>query len=97
VYTYAPSLKKRWKILSPGAILATALTLLTTLLFSYWVNNFAAYDKVYGSIGTVLILMLLIYLNSLILLIGFELNVSITILTRQAMDRQKREKKEQLD
>lgn len=91
VYKYAPSLKKRWNLLSPGAILATTLTLLTTLLFSYWVNNFAAYDKVYGSIGTVLILMLLIYFNSLILLIGFELNVSITLLTRQAFERQKRE------
>lgn len=91
VYKYAPSLKKRWKLLSPGAILATVLTLLTTLLFSYWVNHFAAYDKVYGSIGTVLILMLLIYFNSLILLIGFELNVSITVLTRQAIDRRKRE------
>jgi membrane protein len=91
VYKYAPSLKKRWNLLSPGAILATALTLLTTLLFSYWVNNFAAYDKVYGSIGAVLILMLLIYFNSLILLIGFELNVSITVLTREAQERQKRE------
>ena len=91
VYKYAPSLKKRWNLLSPGAILATALTLVTTLLFSYWVNNFAAYDKVYGSIGTVLILMLLIYFNSLILLIGFELNVSITVLTRQAIERQKKE------
>lgn len=91
VYKYAPSLKKRWKLLSPGAILATALTLLTTLLFSYWVNHFAAYDRVYGSIGTVLIIMLLIYFNSLILLIGFELNVSITVLTRQAIDRRKRE------
>jgi membrane protein len=95
IYKYAPSLKKRWKLISPGAILATALTLLTTLLFSYWVNNFAAYDKVYGSIGTVLILMLLIYLNSLILLIGFELNVSITVLTRQAMERQAKEEREE--
>jgi membrane protein len=84
VYKYAPSLTKRWKLLSPGAILATALTLLTTLGFSYWVNNFASYDKVYGSIGTVLIIMLLIYFNSLILLIGFELNVSITVLTKDA-------------
>jgi membrane protein len=94
IYKYAPSLKKRWNLISPGAILATALNLLTTLLFSYWVNNFAAYDKVYGSIGTVLILMLLIYLNSLILLIGFELNVSITVLTRQAMERQAQEEME---
>ncbi|MBU3743804.1 MAG: YihY/virulence factor BrkB family protein [Sediminibacterium sp.] len=91
VYKYAPSLTKRWKLLSPGAILATALTLLTTLGFSYWVNNFASYDKVYGSIGTVLILMGLIYFNSLILLIGFELNVSITVLTKEATTRKLQE------
>ncbi len=87
IYRYAPSVKKKWKIVSPGSILATGLTVCTTLIFSYWVNNFAAYNKVYGSIGTVLILMLLIYINSLILLIGFELNVSITYLTKQAAER----------
>ncbi len=87
IYRYAPSVKKRWHIFSPGSILATTLTVCTTLIFSYWVNNFASYNKVYGSIGTVLILMLLIYINSLILLIGFELNVSITYLTKQAAER----------
>ena len=92
VYKYAPSLTKRWKLMSPGAILATTLTLLTTFGFSYWVNNFASYDKVYGSIGTVLILMLLIYFNSLILLIGFELNVSITVLTKEANTRKQAER-----
>ena len=92
VYKYAPSLTKRWRLFSPGAILATALTLLTALGFSYWVNNFASYDKVYGSIGTVLILMLLIYFNSLILLIGFELNVSITVLTKEANTRKQAER-----
>ncbi|MEJ0105727.1 MAG: YhjD/YihY/BrkB family envelope integrity protein [Bacteroidota bacterium] len=56
--------------------------LLFTLLFSYWVNNFANYNKLYGSISAVLILMLLIYFNSLVLLIGFELNVSISSLKR---------------
>lgn len=87
IYRYAPSVKKRWNLVSPGSILATSLTVCTTLIFSYWVNNFASYNKVYGSIGTVLILMLLIYINSLILLIGFELNVSITYLTNHAAER----------
>ena len=77
VYKFAPSVKRRWPLITPGSILATSLTLITTLLFSYWVNNFAGYNRVYGSIGTVMIIMLLINLNSLILLIGFELNVSI--------------------
>ena len=80
IYKFAPSVKERWKIISPGSILATTLTLLTTIGFSYWVKYFSNYNKIYGSIGTVLIVMVLIYLNSLILLIGFELNVSITYL-----------------
>jgi membrane protein len=78
-------------LVSPGSLLATTLTLGTTILFSYWVNHFAAYNKIYGSIGTVLIIMLLIYINALILLIGFELNVSITYLTKQAAERKRKE------
>ncbi len=80
IYKYAPSVNKRWHLFSTGAVFATILTLLTTLAFSYWVNNFAGYNKVYGSIGTILIIMLLLYFNSLILLIGFELNVTIMYL-----------------
>jgi membrane protein len=80
IYKYAPSVKKRWSLFSTGAVLATVLTLITTIAFSYWVNNFASYNKVYGSIGTILVIMLLFYLNSLILLIGFELNVTIMYL-----------------
>jgi membrane protein len=77
IYKYAPDVKERWKLSSPGTLLATFLIILTTLIFSYWVNKFGTYNKVYGSIGTILILMLLIYFNSLVLLIGYELNVSI--------------------
>ncbi|WP_207493997.1 YhjD/YihY/BrkB family envelope integrity protein [Aridibaculum aurantiacum] len=91
IYKYAPSVTKRWRTFSPGAILATFLTIVTTTAFSFWVNNFGNYNKVYGSIGTVMILMLLIYLNSLILLIGFELNVSITYLKAEAEERKQKE------
>jgi membrane protein len=77
IYKYGPAVQKRWALSSPGTFLATLLTILITLLFSYWVNNFGTYNKVYGSIGTVMILMILVYFNSLVLLIGYELNVSI--------------------
>jgi membrane protein len=80
IYKYAPAIQKKWKFRSPGALLATFMTIAFTYLFSYWVNNFASYNKVYGSLGSILILMLLIFVNSLVLLIGFELNVSITAL-----------------
>ncbi len=89
IYRYAPSVKKKWNLISPGSVLATLLTLCTTLIFSYWVNNFASYNKVYGSIGTVLILMLIIYINAFILLIGFELNVSITYLSKHVKEKHK--------
>jgi membrane protein len=92
IYKYAPSINKRWKVLSPGAIFATILLMLTTLFFSYWVNNFANFNKVYGSIGTVLIIMNLIFFNSIVLLVGFELNVSINQLLAKAAKRKKEDK-----
>ncbi len=87
IYKYAPTIAKRWRIASPGAILATFLIVLSSYLFSFYVNNFGSYNKVYGSIGTILILMFLIYLNSLILLIGYELNVCIHSLKAVADER----------
>jgi membrane protein len=87
IYKYAPAVRKRWDLSSPGTILATVLIILTTLVFSNWVNRFGTYNKVYGSIGTIMILMLLIYFNSMVLLIGYELNVSIHHLRTQAEER----------
>lgn len=80
IYRFAPAIEKKWKLNSPGALLATFLIIAFTYVFSYWVNNVAAYNKVYGSLGSILILMLLVFVNSLVLLIGFELNVSINSL-----------------
>lgn len=82
IYRFAPHVQKKWKIRSPGAILATILIISFTYIFSYWVNNIASYNKVYGSLGSILILMFLVFVNSLVLLIGFELNVSINSLKR---------------
>ena len=87
IYKYAPAITKRWKLASPGAIFATFLVVLSTFAFSFYVNNFGSYNKIYGSIGTIMILMFLIYLNSLILLIGYELNVCIHSLKAVAEER----------
>lgn len=95
IYRYAPSIHKRWHIITPGSILSTFLILLTTFIFSFWMNRFGNYNKLYGSIGTVLILMLLIYFNSIVLLLGFELNNSIAHLKQSARLREKREKEEE--
>jgi membrane protein len=87
VYRHAPAVHKKWRMINPGSILATFLTMVLTLIFSWWVGRFGKYHEIYGSIGTVLILMVLIYVNSLVLLIGFELNVSISSLKKIADER----------
>ena len=87
IYRHAPAIHKKWKLINPGSILATFMMIAFTMGFSYYVVNFGNYNKLYGSIGTVLILMLLIYFNSLVLLIGFELNVSISSLRKLADQR----------
>ncbi len=79
LYRYGPANKRRWKFSSPGSILATALAVATLVAFSYYINHFASYNKIYGSIGTLIILMLWLYFNSFIILIGFELNASIDL------------------
>lgn len=90
IYRWAPAVHKKWKFISPGSILATFLMIVFTAGFSYYVSNFSNYNELYGSISTVLILMLLIYFNSLVLLIGFELNVSITSLKHEVDERKKK-------
>jgi membrane protein len=87
IYRHAPAVHKKWRLINPGSILASFLMLLMTLLFSWWVSRFGNYNQLYGSIGTVLILMVLIFINSLVLLIGFELNVSISSLKKIADER----------
>jgi membrane protein len=91
IYKYAPAVQKKWKILSPGAILATTLGIIASLGFSAFVNSFGQYSILYGAIGTVIVLMALVYINSLALLIGFELNVSIKSLRAFAEQRDKEE------
>jgi len=85
IYRHAPAVKKKWRLYSPGTMLAAVLMIITTFAFSFWVNKFGTYNKVYGSIGTILILMIVIYINSLILLIGYELNVSIHSLKQKTL------------
>lgn len=84
IFRYAPALEKRWRFASPGTFLTTALSLLASLGFSAFVNNFGRYNALYGSIGTMMMIMALIYINSLALLVGFELNVSINALRANA-------------
>ena len=82
LYYYGPASAKKFRFFSAGATIATLLSIISSLGFAFYVNNFGSYNKLYGSIGTLIVIMIWLYLNSMILLIGFELNASINILKR---------------
>ncbi|ADB37664.1 YihY/virulence factor BrkB family protein [Spirosoma linguale] len=77
IYRYGPDVRMKWVFITPGAVTASLLIVLTTLGFSYYVSNFGSYNKVYGSIGTLIALMIWINLISLLLILGFEMNVAL--------------------
>ena len=77
IYYLAPAKDSKFRFISAGSTLATVLSIVTMLGFNFYVQNFSSYNALYGSIGTLLIILLWIYINSFILLIGFELNASI--------------------
>lgn len=77
LYYFGPAKRKNWKFFSAGSSTATVLIILSSLGFSYYVNHFSQYNAIYGSIGTIIIVMLFFQLNSFVLLLGFELNASI--------------------
>lgn len=79
IYTYGPSISHKFRFFSPGSVFATILFIIATYGFYYLANNFINYNKVYGSIGTLIAFMVWIWLNTMVILIGFELNVSIVL------------------
>ena len=78
-YFFAPVVHNKWNFFSSGSTIASIGCVLITLLFSFYLNNFSTYNKIYGSIGVLIAFMSWVYLISSMLLIGFEWNTSIDI------------------
>lgn len=78
MYRYTPSKKLTWKEVFPGAIFATFGWFVVSILFSFYVNNFGKYSTIYGSIGVIIILLTWLYMTSIIILMGGEINAAIT-------------------
>ena len=74
VYYFAPDAEQRWRWVTPGAYLATVLWLAISLGFRFYIVHFSDFNKMYGSIGAVIVLLLWFYLSGLVLLFGAELN-----------------------
>lgn len=79
IYRYTPSKRLRWKEVIPGAIACTCGWLIVSLGFSFYINNFGNYSKIYGGLGAVIILITWLYITSMILIIGGEINSVIVI------------------
>lgn len=77
LYYLAPVRQKTFRFFSAGSMLATLLIVITTLGFNFYVDNFSSYNALYGSLGTLMIVLVWIYIHSISLLVGFELNASI--------------------
>ena len=77
IYYLGPSVEDRWHFMNTGSVIATLLCIGSSYLFSYYLTNFASYNKLYGSIGAVIAFMIWLYLLSVILLLGFVINVTI--------------------
>jgi membrane protein len=79
LYKFGPAMRKRINFISPGAGVATFLAIISSIGFSYYVNNFNNYNQIYGSLGAIIVTMIWIQLNSLALIVGYELNASIAV------------------
>ena len=74
VYHYAPNRRVEWVWITPGSLLATALWILSSFGFKFYVANFGNFNATYGAIGGVAVLLLWFYVSGLAILIGAELN-----------------------
>ncbi|MFD2519028.1 YihY/virulence factor BrkB family protein [Salinimicrobium flavum] len=83
LYYYGTKEGRLSRFFSVGALFSTFLIIVTTFLFGLYIENFSAYNELYGSIGALLILMVYIWINSNILLLGFELNASLIKLRKK--------------
>ena len=79
IYRLGMPLRKKLPFVNPGVTLATVSSIITSSIFSFYIDNFSNYNKLYGSLGALIVLLLWLQLNIYIVLVGFELNASIAI------------------
>jgi len=77
LYTFGPNHKKSKSTVLPGAILTSLLFVATVIGFNFYLKKFTNIDLLYGSLGLVMIMMIFVYINVILMLVGYELNMSI--------------------
>ena len=97
IYWYAPNYEKRFRMISLGATFTTVVYIIVAFLFNLYISNFSKYNVLYGSIATLIIIMVWMYISAFILLIGFEINTSIVQAKQDIIEKQKRKQKHLMD
>ncbi len=83
-YRYAPDRKKaQWKWVSPGAVFASVVWVIASGLFSWYATEFGSYNKTYGSMGAIIVLMMWFYITSFVVLLGGEINAELEHQTKK--------------
>ncbi|WP_288984067.1 YihY/virulence factor BrkB family protein [uncultured Flavobacterium sp.] len=83
LYKFGTKETSKMSFISYGAVFTTILIIISSYIFGVYVEKFARYNELYGSIGTLLVLMFYIWINCMVLLLGFELNATISKLKRK--------------
>jgi membrane protein len=87
IYYWAPVTKQPIHFVAIGALVATIVSIAASIAFSYYANNFAYYNRLYGSLGMMIALMIWLFLISVTFLVGFELHVSIAKILQKPLDK----------
>jgi membrane protein len=74
LYYFLPDVKQEWRFITPGSVIGTLLWLLLAWGFAVYAENFASYDKTYGAIGGVIVLMTWFYISGFVFILGGEIN-----------------------
>jgi membrane protein len=83
IYFYAPDVKQKRKWVTPGSLFAVPCWICSSLGFSYYINHFSSYDKTYGTLGAVIILLLWLYISGLVLLVGAVVNSVLELSSKE--------------
>jgi membrane protein len=86
IYYFAPDVEQKWKWITPGSVFAILTWILVSLGFSYYVRHFNSYNKIYGSIGTFIVLLTWMYLMGFVILVGGAINAEIEHAARLGKD-----------
>ena len=88
LYYFAPDVDQPFRWITPGGLIGVLLWVIASAAFSFYVNNFGTYNKTYGSIGVVIILLLYLYISSLTILFGAELNATLVRMKEEISGKQ---------